>query len=586
MDTNTGNDRALSQGVRHRWWLVAAALVIAVLGACTTGGSSGAPNDKAILLQVKRNFYGQQAQVEASRIAAGVAQPVLPFTVQATPPSIFVNWIVPDALAADFADFVDLPPGFTLAKVRILDSDPVPRYWLSLNAYRVGGITTGLRAEWSTYVDDGSGTPRFMIVRARAAEGSLDPIGPIAYPEPFSHSLYPDEVIRTSMNRTVIQDGQPVMTPDHLFSSEIGLPEVGDRNYVAPSTEWVGANDFIYWLNGVNDRTFHNSTAHRAPLISVDLADVAIDDDTDWAPYVEPTPGHVLVYLDGIEFMIGPWWNVTEPDGRVDSATLWQLSQYKQSMYGGLAGTSALQVQLGDAEPIVQTTVEATPPSVHWHWRIPAAELAGFEAAIDLPPGLSLAAVKLEDGDAAVDHWLSLNVYEVSGSDSGLRAEWSTFVDDGSGTRLYMVEARAGYPSLDPVQVISTVYPLTASYPVTHGIAGDTIDTTVGSGASSFTSTVVVPPTGSGSEAVASREWVGAHDLRYWRNGIADRTYYESTVFAPRISVDPGDVTVLDNSAWAEFVGGAPDRVWVDQVGVDTVVNPWWNLNSWTPPPA
>ncbi len=111
---------------------------------------------------------------------------------------------------AAFASAVDLPPGFSLAKVRILESDPVPRYWLSLNVYRVSGITTGLRAEWSTYVDDGSGTPRFMIVVARAADGSIDPIGPLAPPEPFSHSLGTNGVISTAMNKTVIQNSVPV----------------------------------------------------------------------------------------------------------------------------------------------------------------------------------------------------------------------------------------------------------------------------------------------------------------------------------------------------------------------------------------
>ena len=241
--------------------LKAVVLVAALLTACTTGGSSvpGSPPDKATLQYVKRTVFGGQARSDADLIAAGLKQPVLEFTVEDTPPSIFVNYIVPDAQAAAFASVANLPPGFSLAKVRILESDPVSRYWLSVNVYRVSGITTGLRTEWSTYVDDGSGVPRFMIIRARASEGSIDPIGPLALPEPFSDTLGTDGVIRTAMNRTELQGSVPVLTADNLFSSTIALPDPAARHYVVPTREWVAANDFIYWRNGVKDRIFPSS---------------------------------------------------------------------------------------------------------------------------------------------------------------------------------------------------------------------------------------------------------------------------------------------------------------------------------------
>jgi hypothetical protein len=555
---------------------MAVVVMVAVLGACSPTGPTtpGSLPSKATLQSLKSTVFGQQAVNEAGLIAAGAEAPVLDFTVEDSPPSIFVNWFVPDERAAAFAAAVNLPPGFSLAKVRILESDPSPRYWLSLNVYRVSGITTGLRAEWSTYVDDGTGVPRFMIIRARAGEGSIDPIGPLALPEPFEHSLGVDGIIRTAMNRTVVQQSVPVLTADNLFNSTIRLPDPASRHYVVPTREWVAANDFIYWRNGVNDRIFHNSTSHSAPVISVDLADVTLHDDTEWAPFVDPTPGHVLVYLDKLKFMIGPWWNVTEPDGRVDPATRSSLLDLKKSMYGGLASISALSVLSGGAEPVVRSTVADTPPSVHWHWRIPDAKLAGFEAALHLPPGLALTTVRLQDDDAEASHWLSLNVYRVSGASAGLRAEWSTYVTDGTGTRTFIVEARADYPALDPVNL------QTAPYPVTHTFAADTVSTTLGSGATAFTSSFAVPPAGPSTTVLASREWVGAGDLRYWRNGVADRVFYDSSVFKARTSVDPGTVSVTDGGQWAEFVGASPDRVWVDRTGVDLVVNPWWNLNG------
>jgi len=567
------NDPRDGAGLGRRM-CVAVVAAAALLTACAPAGlSNGSPPDKATLDYVKRTVNYQEARAQADLVAAGAGQSVLEFTVEDTPPSIFVNWVVPDAQAAAFTSAVGLPPGFTLAKVKIIESDLAPKYWLSLNVYRVSGLTTGLRAEWSTYVDDGSGVPRFMIIRARAAEGSLDPIGPLALAEPFTHSLG-SGVISTAMNTTVLQNGVPILTADNLFNSTIALPDPVDRHYVVPTREWVTANDFIYWLNGVNDRIFHNSTSHSAPLISVDLADVVLNDDSEWATFVDPVPGHVLVYLDKIQFMIGPWWNVTEPDGRVAPGTRGSLLDLKKSIYSGLAGVSALSILSGTSEPIVQSSVDSAPSAVSWHWRIPSGDLAAFQTAARLPPGLALTTVKLEDSDLAADHWLTLNVSQKAGASGGLRAEWTTYVSDGAGTRTFILEAHAGYSALDPVNLY------TAPYPITHTNTSGSVSTTVGSGPAAFTSSFVVPPPGPGTSALASRQLIGAGDLRYWQNGVADRVFYDSTVFDPKTSVDPGTVTVTNGGPWAAFVGSGPEQVWVDRAGVDLVTNPWWNLNG------
>jgi len=574
METQVRNAGRTSAWSRRRGFM-AGVVVATVLAACapTAAPVPGSVPSKSTLQDVKRTVFYEQARNDANGIAAGVQEPVLDFTVEGSPPSTFVNWIIPDAQAAAFTSAVHLPPGFSLAKVRIIESDPVPSYWLSLNVYRVSGITTGLRGEWSTYVDDGTGVPRFMIIRARAAEGSVDPISLVTSPEPFTHTLA-DGVIRTDMKRTELQNSQPVLTAANLYNSTITLPDSGNRHYVVPAREWVTANDYIYWLNGVNDRIFHNSTSHSAPLISVDLADVILNDNTEWAPFHDPTPAHVLVYLDKIQFMIGPWWNVTEPDGRVDPGTRAALLAYKKTLYGGLADLSALSVRSGTSEPIVQSTVADTPPSVYWHWQIPDAKFAAFAAALHLAPGLALTPVRLQDSDAVADHWLSLNVHRVSGASSGLRAEWSTYVNDGSGTRTLILESRASFAALDPVN-LSTV-----PYPVTHTIGSGSVSTTVGSGPTAFSSSFVVPPVGSETTVLASREWVGSSDLRYWMNGVADRVFYDSTVFDPKTAIDPGTVSVADGGQWAGFVGSTPDRVWVDKAGLDVVVNPWWNLDG------
>jgi hypothetical protein len=363
-----------------------------------------------------------------------------------------------------------------------------------------------------------------------------------------------------------------VLTADDLFNSTITLPAAEDRNYQVPNREWVAANDYIYWLNGVNDRTFHNATAHSAQLISVDLADVTLADNTEWVPFIEPVPAHVLVYLGPIQFMIGPWWNITEPDGRVDATTRNNLFALKKQMYGGLSSISALNVLSGAAEPIVQSNVEDVEPSVRWHWQIPAEQLAGFEAAIDLPPGLALSTVRLQEDDPAAAHWLSLHVYHESGSTPGLRAEWTTYVDDGAGVHEVILEARADHPSLDPVDRFVSAYPLV------HTRSGQSVGTTIGTGPTAFTSSFDLPAVGAATTVVPARQWVGSADLRYWSNGVGDRLFTDSSTLDPKISIDPSGVTFADGGPWAAFTAGGPDRVWVDQREVGKITNPWWTL--------
>jgi hypothetical protein len=525
---------------------------------------------KATLREVKRSHYSAQLQSMAREISNGAGAPLVAFTVESSPPSIFVNWPVPDDRADAFAAQAAIPPAFELAKVRIVESDPEPRYWLSLNIYRVSGVTTGLRAEWSTYVDDGDGVPRFMILRARAAEGSLDPIGPLALPEPFSHRQDPDGTIRTSMRRTELVGGVPVLGSQNLFSATIPVPPPAEQELVEPTDEWVTTNDFIYWVNGVNDRTYYDASAHGARLVSVDLDEVSLADDSEWAPFLDP-PAHVLVYQNELRFVISPWWNVTEVDGRVAPATVASLASLKRTIYGGMTNQMALGVKAGLEEPTVRSTVRGDAPSVHWHWRIDPSELPAFAAAVGLPPGLSLAPVPLQAGDAPA-HWLSLHVHERTGEGAGRRAEWTTHVSDGDGVAELVLGARGSERTLDPVSLFSP------PHPVSQSVDAGVLHTEVGSGAAAFTSTFAVPTSG-GPTVQASRTWIAAGDRRYWRNGVADRVLYDGGRFQQRTAIDPASVTVQDGGPWSAFTAGGPDRVWLDTQALDMAITPWWNLS-------
>lgn len=576
MDREHRSARRTRTALALRLGLTVAAL--ALVAACVPPPVEGPPGPGPIdrrgvttLQNTKATHFSEVLSAQASQIRAGTASPLVGFTVESSPPSIFVNWIVPDERAEAFFAEAGLAPGFELAKVRILESDPEPRYWLSLNVYRVSGITTGVRAEWSTYVDDGDGDPRFMILQARAAEGSLDPIGPLALPEPFTHRSEPDGTIRTTMRATELRNGVPVLTNRNLFTSTITLPQPEDRTFVVPSDEWVTANDFIYWVNGVNDRVFYDASAHSAPLLSVDLDAVELLDDSVWAPYLDPAPAHVLVYLDEIRFVISPWWNVTELDGRVDPATVSSLRSLKRTIYGGMTEQMALGVRLGSAEPVLGSAVAADAPSTHWHWRVPPERLEQFAAAVGLAPGLSLASVPLEVGEQP-EHWLSLHVYERTGEGAGTRAEWSTHVHDGTAVRELVLDSHSSRRWLDPVSLFS---PGTT---VQQATVGDEVRTELDSGTTRFSSAFVAPSEGDATGVRPSRVWVAAGDLRYWRNGVADQVLYDGGRLAVRTSIDPAGVQVEHSGPWSSFSSSTPDRVWLDRGGSAWAATPWINL--------
>jgi len=93
-----------------------------------------------------------------------------------------------------------------------------------------------------------------------------------------------------------------------LFESSVHLDEA--HPLVGPASEWIEANDYIYWRNGICDRTYYDASLFNARVHSVPPEDVTIGDNTHWARFIEPRPRHVLRFDGALEFMISPWFNV------------------------------------------------------------------------------------------------------------------------------------------------------------------------------------------------------------------------------------------------------------------------------------
>ena len=245
---------------------------------------------------LKRMLYAQLALRDAFLILIGRQHPHLSFKVLADPCSIYMNFPIRKDMEREFVDHINLGDQLSPVPVRILAGDE-PGLMLTLNIYEVSGLVHGPRAEWSTYIADSNGIPRYMVLEARAAAGSMDPVNLFTRPDRVEHQVTGGRVVST-----VASEG------GSLFSSSIRLDDT--HPMARPATEWIEANDYIYWRNGVCDRTWYDASLFNAKVRSVPPADVTITDETPWARFVEQQPRSVLRYDGALEFMISPWFNI------------------------------------------------------------------------------------------------------------------------------------------------------------------------------------------------------------------------------------------------------------------------------------
>ena len=241
-------------------------------------------------------MYAQLSMLDGVMILLGRKDPTLTFTILGEPGSVYINFEIKRSVFDEFVNYIDLPSEFELIPVRVLAGEE-PAYLLTLNIYNVSGLASGSRAEWSTYVDDGDGRPRYMILEARSSSGSMDPVHIVTPSGRVDHMRNRDTLLSTVASG----DGK-------LFRSEI---RVSAKQAAAElATEWVAANDRIYWRNGVFDRAWYDGKLFDASARRVSGRDVQIEDETHWSRFVKRSPRHVLRYQDALEMVLSPWANV------------------------------------------------------------------------------------------------------------------------------------------------------------------------------------------------------------------------------------------------------------------------------------
>ena len=247
---------------------------------------------------LKRVMYSQMALRDAVLILFGKQRPSLSFKVLAEPCSVYINFTVKPDMAQEFASYINLAEGLSPVPIRCLAGED-PALLLTLNIYEVSGIVKGARAEWSTYVSDSAGIPRYMVLEARASQGSLDPVNFFTKADRVEHTMANGSVESTIASN----DGE-------LFHSTLRL----DKNHPLAETaaEWIAANDYIYWRNGVCDRSWYDASLFDATVYSIPPEDVAISDNTHWARFVQAHPRHVLQYDGELDLVLSPWFNLQD----------------------------------------------------------------------------------------------------------------------------------------------------------------------------------------------------------------------------------------------------------------------------------
>lgn len=244
---------------------------------------------------LKRFMYSQLAIFSGLKVAFWNENPLVRFTVEKDPPSIYWVYRIKSSAMEAFKQTISIPKNFSLCPIRCLETDE-PEYLLTINAYRVSGLANGIRAEWSVFIWDADKTPRYLIIDARSSQASVDPV----------------DIITKSSSVIHKREGGQIFTQigeaNQMFTSTINL--TGLEAPITTSREWVSANDYIYWGNGVCDRTFYDAGLANAKQNAIEQNQAKIKDESIWSQFLEADPVHILMLQNSIEFVISPWENI------------------------------------------------------------------------------------------------------------------------------------------------------------------------------------------------------------------------------------------------------------------------------------
>lgn len=509
----------------------------------------------------KSLYIGMNAVDYAEAVMHGGNPPWLNFEVGENPNSVFINFEFSDQASRDAFEAEHLPAGFKLSPLRILETDE-PRYFLVLNIYQSSGsLVQGARAEWSVFVHDPqTGEPRFLVVQAAAANFTADPVNGLVPPEPVLH-----EVELGNLTSFVGVTDEATHIVDVYFSSAIQWPQPPET-HVNFAREFVVTNDYIFWGNAVADRGLYNASVHNRPAARIPDGAVKLLDNSRWSRYIGAEPVHTVVYLNPLDIVVSPWWNLDEDYLDVTEDYRQYLIDFKNGFYPPMMLGIAEAAMLGDGYALSATSTGEPIATTTYNFVIndPQALLASVGAqGIFTPVAISL------DGFAEPDMYLTLEVSQREGDPCGLRADWSMYVlNEQSRMQTLQLDTFNSDACLDPVSLLG----LPAL--VQQSADQNTVTTDIDSPFVRFSATLDL---NNSTDFLPGQDWIEASDQLCSLNKVCDFRYYDgATLIQPLRQIDFSGITIDEISTpWNAFINIEPIQVTVRQFPAIRAANPW-----------
>lgn len=527
----------------------------------------------------KKLFVGMEASAYAEGLGPDGNAALLDLVVKSeedgdmppSPGSVFIRWPFKDRAAIAAFERDVLPPGFTLAPTRFLESDdPDGEYFLTLNLYNSGGgsIVNGARAEWDVFVHPPEGAdpaggkrPRFMIIDALAQAVSADPIHLITPAEPLSHAFAGNDVVST-VART---DGDREVP---VFSSRFPKPDPKHAEVARFTREMAISNDYIYWSNGIYDRAVYNASTYNHDAYLVDTSKMTVQDTSRWAQYLDPAVKDAVYYVNTLEYVATPMANLDSSHLAVTPEWLAEVKGFKYNGHEtGLMRGAVDQLFRGQGDALVAFQISNETPSATYDFEI--TDPTGLAKLLGLPAGQRLAKTALFDGDEPTQH-LTLSVYEVDHAIEGTRAEWSVLVDDERG-RPYrrVLDLMTEDAALDPVSIINL------PSQVRHRAQGGVLRTRLSAPGISFDASFT---TAGATDDDLSLDWIEAGETVCSINDICDELSYDAETLAVPVHRTRAVTVRSFSTPWNAFITKTPMAVFSRDNAQPFAVKRWQNL--------
>jgi len=481
-----------------------------------------------------------------------------------SPGSVFIRWEFKDQAAIESFEENELPSGFRLAPTQFLESDE-PGYFLALNIYNgAGPIVSGARAEWDIFVQPpvGDNRPRYLAIDALAEAVAADSVRGLTPPEPLTYEFQGNDVV-ASVGKIV--DGVETT----IFTSSFPRPNPTPDTIARYTREMAAGNDYIYWGNGVLDRGLYNATTFNYDAVFVDLNQTEITDYSHWKQYLNDEPTYAVYYLNTLEYVLSPWWNLDSPYLDITPKWLSELYDFKNNgNYLTLMRDAVRSSFRGTGDALTKLDIKNTPPAAYYNFKITDPD--AMSASLELPAGYSLAPTHFFENDTVKDFYLTLAIYEIEGAVEGTRAEWRVYVDNGNGRERFMIiDLQTEDAAVDPVSMINL------PSRVNHELAGSTLSTILSSATIDFEASF---DTQGSTKEPLSLDWIEAGDYVCHINGICDKLFYDAETLDVPVLL-PGSVTINKIvTPWSAFINTTPSMVFYRDNAQEYAVKPWYNI--------